>query len=49
MVNADESLVVHHARDERDTIVTKFVRQGTLRLDPPGIALDLDEVFGRAT
>ena len=49
MVNTEESLVVHHARGEGDTITTKLVREGRLHLEPPGIEIALDEVLGRAT
>ncbi len=39
--------VIHHARDEAGTIATTILGGGRLRLDPPGIDLDLDRVFAR--
>ena len=32
--------VIHHARDEAGTILTRIVRDGPVRLDPPGLVLD---------
>src|SRR5882724_10614623 len=37
IVDPDKRLVVHHARGEGDAIVTRIVKDGKLRLDPPGI------------
>ncbi len=41
------AIVIHHARDEAGTIATTILGGGRLRLDPPGIDLDLDRVFAR--
>jgi Uma2 family endonuclease len=35
--------VVHHHRDDAGTITTRIIRDGTIRLDPPGI--ELTELF----
>jgi Uma2 family endonuclease len=32
--------VIHHQRDEAGVITTRIIRDGPLRLDPPGIELD---------
>lgn len=32
---------IHHARSEGDAFVTRIVRDGVLRLDPPGIEIDM--------
>jgi Uma2 family endonuclease len=47
IAKADTRSVIHHARDEAGTIATTILGGGRLRLDPPGIDLDLDRVFAR--
>jgi Uma2 family endonuclease len=37
--------IIHHRRRD-DRIETQVVRQGWIELDPPGIRLALDEVYG---
>lgn len=37
--------LIHHRRDG-ERIETRIVRSGAIMLDPPGISLDLGEVFG---
>jgi hypothetical protein len=44
----DEPLVIHHARGEGDTIETRIFRSGAIALDPPGLKLDLTEIYGAA-
>jgi Uma2 family endonuclease len=39
IVDPDKPLVVHHARGSGDTILTRVVTQGTIELDPPGLAV----------
>jgi putative aminopeptidase FrvX len=39
-VATDIRTVIHHLRDEAGTILTHIVRDGRLRLEPPGIALE---------
>jgi hypothetical protein len=38
--------VIHHRRGAGDLIETRIVTAGTLDLDPPGIALELDRIYG---
>lgn len=45
IVVADQRTVVHHERLDGEEIRTRIVRQGTLRLDPPGIELALEALF----
>ena len=45
VVDPDQSMLFHHARGNGDMIATRFVRDGVLRLDPPGIELSLSELF----
>ncbi len=42
----DRPVVVHHARGRGDAILTHIVGDGTIRLDPPGFAIDLRCVIG---
>jgi len=45
IVDPDSRLVIHHARGDGDAIATRIVREGDLRLDPPGIEFAMSEVF----
>lgn len=38
-------LIVHHARQDDTTILTRVVTDGTIDLTPPGLALALADVF----
>ncbi len=37
--------VIHHAHGGDGEIATRIARDGTVQLDPPGIALDVLELF----
>lgn len=39
VADADRKLLFHHERQSGDLILTRIVRNGTLTLDPPGIAI----------
>ncbi len=39
IVRAEERVIVHHARAEGGTILTRILRDGPIVLDPPGIVL----------
>lgn len=41
IVRPGSRVVVHHARDAEGEITTRLVHEGPIRLDPPGIAIDL--------
>ena len=45
IVDSDNRLVIHHARGSGDAIATRIVSNRSLRLDPPGIELDVTELF----
>ena len=46
LVETDRRLVVHHHRVAGEPeLRTAIVRQGVLRLDPPGLTLDLDAIY----
>jgi len=46
IVRTDRPTVIHHRRGEGDIIETRIVTSGALALDPPGIELDLDRIYG---
>jgi Uma2 family endonuclease len=48
ILSPDEPLVIHHARGEGETIATRIFRSGVIALDPPGLKLDLTEIYGGA-
>ncbi|MSP01095.1 MAG: Uma2 family endonuclease [Acetobacteraceae bacterium] len=39
IVRAEERLIIHHARANDGTIMTRILRDGPISLDPPGIVL----------
>jgi Uma2 family endonuclease len=45
LVETRRRLIVHHRRGAADEIVTRFVPSGRLRLDPPGLGLDVALVY----
>lgn len=45
MVDPLAKLIVHHARQDDATILTRIVTDGAVDLAPPGLALDLADVF----
>lgn len=45
VVRARRQEIIHHSR-ANEIIVSRVVNFGTIRLDPPGIALDVAEVYG---
>lgn len=44
-VSQDERLIIHHERQGEGTFLSRLVRSGTMRLDPPGISLDVDAIY----
>jgi Uma2 family endonuclease len=46
VVDPDKPLILHHARQADDTILTRIVTQGTITLVPPGLELSMTEVYG---
>jgi Uma2 family endonuclease len=48
IIDPDKPLVMHHSRGSGDAIETRFVREPRLRLDPPGLDVELTEVFAAA-
>lgn len=46
IVDADARRLVHHARGAGDLIRTRILSNGLLKLDPPGIEVEIAEMFG---
>ncbi len=45
IVDGDTREVIHHRNDE-GTIVTRIVSAGSIDLEPPGLTIEIDDVFG---
>ena len=45
IVMAEKRMVVHHARRADYEIGTRIVASGRIELDPPGIAITVEELF----
>ena len=48
IVNAERRKLVHHKRGAGDLIETRILGEGVLRLDPPGLELEVGSLFGPA-
>ena len=46
IVSPDQKLIFHHARGEGATILTRILCEGAVTLDPPGLTLDLADIYG---
>ena len=46
IVHSEQRRLIHHARQANGTILTTIHAAGPLRLDPPGLSVDLSEVLG---
>jgi Uma2 family endonuclease len=49
IVDPDRTLIIHHERGDDGIILTRIVTDGVVSLDPPGLALDLADVYGAAS
>ena len=45
ILNPETRRGVHHKRGQGELIETRLLREGALRLDPPGLALDVADLF----
>ena len=45
IVHPDRRILVHHAR-RGDEIATRILHGGALRLDPPGLDIEIEDLFG---
>jgi Uma2 family endonuclease len=48
IVDPDRGVVIHHQREGGERIATRIVQNGALRLDPPGMELEVESIFGAA-
>ena len=39
IVKTENQAIIHHQRDEAGEITTRIIREGTIRLDPPGLTV----------
>jgi Uma2 family endonuclease len=46
IVDPYKRLIVHHARGTNDTILTRVVQAGRIVLDPPGLELAVEDIYG---
>ncbi len=46
ILDPEKQMVIHHARGDGDVLQTRLLSAGELRLDPPGIVLNVQEFFG---
>jgi Uma2 family endonuclease len=45
VVSPEERMAIHYKRAQGDVIETRILRDGLLRLDPPGLEVPLSELF----
>jgi len=45
IVDSERPRIIHHARGADDTIVTRIVSDGGIKLDPPGIEIAMADVY----
>ena len=45
IVKTDTRCVIHHRRSDDGAIATSIRHTGSLRLDPPGIGIQIDDIF----
>jgi hypothetical protein len=46
ILDPDRRVLIHHRRGEAGAIETRIVRDGALRLEPPGLETSVGELFG---
>ena len=45
IIDPERRVLIHHRRGTTDAILTRVLRTGPLRLDPPGLDLTVEELF----
>ncbi len=48
IVDPERRMVIHHRRGEGELIETRILTAGALRLEPPGLGLEVEELFAPA-
>ena len=46
LIDPDRRVLIHHSRGREGVIETRILHEGAVRLDPPGVAFDMAELFG---
>jgi Uma2 family endonuclease len=46
IVDPAQPSILHHARQTNGDILTRIVNDGSITLDPPGIAIALSDIYG---
>jgi Uma2 family endonuclease len=46
LLRTERPTVIHHRRGDDGAIATRIITAGTLALDPPGLTLDLAQIYG---
>ena len=46
LIDPDRRVLIHHTRAREGVIETRILHDGAVRLDPPGIAFEMGELFG---
>jgi len=45
IVDPAQPMIVHHSRGAGDTILTRVVTEGAIKLDPPGLELAVADIY----
>jgi Uma2 family endonuclease len=45
IVDPTQPSIIHHSRGSGDTILTRVITEGRIALDPPGLELDLADIY----
>ena len=45
IVDIDSQVVIHHRREDEGRIEVQILHDGLLTLDPPGLAIDIRDIF----
>jgi hypothetical protein len=48
IIDPDRRVFIHHQREDGERIARRIARDGALRLDPPGIELEVEAIFAAA-
>lgn len=46
IIDADKKMIIHHKRGPGAPIETMIISAGVIQLDPPGLAVPVDDLFG---
>ena len=49
IIDPEKALAIHHLRQGDGTILTRIMRDGTIRFEPPGFEMNLERILQRDT